>query len=480
MIDKSSKPSDVLETNKLKDESDYIQFCINGFKLVQERDYQNAGIQYKESLTIARKLEDDYKYSDSLCNYGIAQFYCGKITEGIQNLESALRIIQKLIKISQERKNTTLYIKILTNLFLSNLSLGKISEGNFHINSLLNFIKSLESLNEQMRFLKQVIYIFFRVESLTEFIDNYYKYNFDITEKIVITEDNKNSEQILERISSKIVYFLHKYLREKDVDSWIKCLSDESENYKILKDYNGFVFAIFNQYASLYTKDPQNNLSKNKISNICKALSEKKNFEEKTITSILEEMKEKSQTAIEVYNKIYEMEGDLEKKIAQEKIDKINSGKMKYSNKNIKVVKHDSKVLFKIFLKFALNYLKESEKNINPEDENNPRNNEFLKEEKYFKQIKNQINLTLQYIERDLLDLSSLRLEAIDPDIYEAFVVVGENLMFIKYKSSIRKYFKEYLERAKKLTFLIKRKKFNDFMTSRFESVCKGKICNKY
>jgi len=474
MNDKSSIPSDIqLDTIKLKDESDYIQFCINGFKLVQERDYQHAGIQYKESLTIARKLEDDYKYSDSLCNYGITQFYIGKITEGIQNLESSLRIIQKLLNTSQERKYKTLYVKILSNLFLSNLSIAKISEANSHMNNLLDYIKSLENYEKQLKFLKQIIYIFFRVESLTHFIDNYYKYNFDITEKIEITEENKNTEEILNRISSKIVYFLHKYLREKDVDSWIKCLNDESENYKLLKDYNGFVFSIFNQYVSLYTKDSDNELSKNKISNICKALSEKKNFEEKSITGILEEMRIKSETSIDVYKKLYGMEEDFEKKIEQEKKEKRNSQKVVKRNK---IVQHDSKILFKLFLRFSLNYLNQSENKTNPNDENNPSRNEFLKDEKYFKQLKNQINLTLVLIDKGVLDLSSLSIEAVDPELYEAFVLIGENLMSIKFRNCVRAGFKTWRRKALKLTTNIKKKIYNDMLMEKLKNLRAGNI----
>jgi hypothetical protein len=470
MITTSQQKVESLITPKQKDESDYIQFCITAFKLLQERDYKNAGIQYKESLTLARKLEDDYKYSDSLTNYGITQFYCGKITESIQNLESALRMIQKLLN-TNEKKNLSLYIKILANLFLANISLGKVSEANSHITTLLSFIKSLENLFDQQRYLKQVIYIFFRVESLINFIDKYFKYNYDIGEKILITEENKNSEEILERISMKIVYFLHKYLREKDIDSWIKCLNEESENYKFLKDYNGFVFAIYNQYASIYCKDPINNLSKIKISNICKALCEKKNFEEKQILEILNEARDKSNTAIEVYNKFYEMEAELEKKIAQDKLDRINTGKVKFSRG--KIVRNDPNVLFKIFLRYALNFFNETEKN---EEENNLNKLEYMKEEKYHKQLKNQINLTLQLIEKGQLDMSSINLQNIDPEIYEAFVIVGENLMFIKYKNLIRKFFKRYRKKIKTLRFIEKRKKFNAFMTDKYDLICKGKL----
>ena len=35
----------------------------------------------------------------------------------------------------------------------------------------------------------------------------YYKYNFDINEKIQVTENNKNSQDFLQKISSKIIFF---------------------------------------------------------------------------------------------------------------------------------------------------------------------------------------------------------------------------------------------------------------------------------
>ena len=122
---------------------------MTAFKQLSDKDYQGATTNYKESLTIARKLEDDYKYTDSLSNYGITQYYCGKITDSIHNLENALRISQNLIKGNRENKNIKLYIKIISNLFLSYLSVGKISGGITHMDNLLNYIKSLEILNEQ-------------------------------------------------------------------------------------------------------------------------------------------------------------------------------------------------------------------------------------------------------------------------------------------------------------------------------------------
>lgn len=467
MVDNSSiLSSEHLNTNKLKDESDYIEICMNAFKQLSEKDYQGASTNYKESLAIARKLEDDYKYADSLSNYGITQYYCGKITDSINNLENALRITHNLIKNTQEIKIRKLLTKILSNLFLSYLCEGKILDGLVHFENLLNYIKSFEKLKEQLQFLRHVIYIFFRVESLTNLLDKHYKYNFDINEKIHIPEEIKNSEEILQKISSKIMYFLHKYLREKDINSWIKCLSDESENYKLLKNYNGFVFTIFNQYASMYAKDPQNNFSKPKIANICRALSENKDFDEKSIIGILEEMKEKSKAAIDAYNRIYEMERDIEKKINQQIIDE----KIELS-KGGKKIKQNSKVWYKIFLKFALRYLSDSNNIVN---EDLDTRTEFFKDEKYFSQLKNQLELTLHLIENNNLDLSSINLESIDPEMYESLVIVGENLLLIKYKSLIRKSFKKYRETIKKIALLEKRKNFDEFMTTRFQTICNG------
>jgi len=122
-------------------------------------------------------------------------------------------------------------------------------------------------------------------------------------------------------------------------------------------------------------------------------------------------------------------------------------------------------------LKFALRYLSDSNNIVN---EDLDTRTEFFKDEKYFSQLKNQLELTLHLIENNNLDLSSINLESIDPEMYESLVIVGENLLLIKYKSLIRKSFKKYRETIKKIALLEKRKNFDEFMTTRFQTICNG------
>ena len=124
----------------------------------------------------------------------------------------------------------------------------------------------------------------------------------------------------------------------------------------------------------------------------------------------------------------------------------------------------------KIFLTHAKNYL------------------EILKsEESYvmvplkFKQMSNQIDISLELVRNNKLDLADLNILDFDIDMAIAIKSLFDNLLFIRYKFIVGKYFR----RLMKLTFgyenlemkiLKKQKRFEAFVTRKFLDICEGKI----
>jgi tetratricopeptide (TPR) repeat protein len=129
-----------INLKKIFDDSDYLQNSIEAFQYIKQKDYTKAQNCYKECINIARNLEDDYKFTDSLANYSITQFFCGKIKETIENLEMAYRMSSKMVNFL-ERNKIVLHLKIMSNLSLAYLSLGKKEETMIQVSNIIDFIK---------------------------------------------------------------------------------------------------------------------------------------------------------------------------------------------------------------------------------------------------------------------------------------------------------------------------------------------------
>ncbi len=50
--------------------------------------------------------------------------------------------------------------------------------------------------------------------------------------------------------ATKTLNVLHEFLKDNVVNVWIRCLSEELNKYKNIKDVNGYVFALLNQYCA--------------------------------------------------------------------------------------------------------------------------------------------------------------------------------------------------------------------------------------
>jgi hypothetical protein len=84
--------------------SDYIQFNLLAFQYLRNRNYNSAKKSFKECINIAKQFNefDESKHLESLVNYAISQYFCGKFIDAYSSLERAFqmssRIISSIIK----------------------------------------------------------------------------------------------------------------------------------------------------------------------------------------------------------------------------------------------------------------------------------------------------------------------------------------------------------------------------------------------
>ena len=292
-------------------ESNYIQYNISAFKTIHNRNYQKSADIYKDCLSIAEQLKDSYKINDSLCNYSIALFYNGKLKECLEKLESAYRSYtcqQSLrlagsVKTSSDIRITLLNAKIIANLTIVYLSLNRVSDATNTFKALMEIINGQSKIENSLTLLKSVLYVFFRIESLVDVADTIPGRTY--------AKDNDN-EDFHKRVITKIINSVHAYIKNGNIDIWIQCLSEEMDNLKQLKDYNGLIFAIFNLQSGVYIKSinindvNSANSAKAKLSALIKALVGE--FEEKAIDKVVNGIKEKMEFTAMMYKTLIDKE----------------------------------------------------------------------------------------------------------------------------------------------------------------------------
>ena len=418
--------NDLDPLEKITLESNYIKENINAFQLIRNRKFSEASEIYNKCIDIAKKLKDNYKIKDSMCNYSISLFYIGKLEQSLINLENIYEKNLNKENESTKKKNSNidlksilLDLKILSNLSISYLALNELEKSNKNFTNILNIIKKYENNEIRLILIKNVLYNFFRIDSIAtmnEFLNN----------KITINDNSYNDKNDIHKIIiKKIMNALHSYLKNNDIKNWINCLNEEIENLKIVKDYNGIIFAIFNLESSIYIKSINENditnkqISQSKFSSLIKVLIGEKNFDESKIEIILNSIKQKMELAITIYNKLYQLETEIIMNL------KKNSLKESKINKN-----NNSPFFIKLLLKYAIKYI-----------------NSNIIDSDLSKQIKSQIQNTIVILSDKNYDHSKIKYNII-PEIKNAIEVLFNNLLFIYKKCKLKFYFNIYLENS--------------------------------
>ena len=411
-------------------ESNYIKENSSAFQFIRSRNYPKATESYEICINIAKRLDDNYKIRDSICNYAISLFYNGKLDKSLENLkkvyeqtlkEQNLRITNRMQN-NIDLKSLILDLKILSNLTIAYLSLNKIDDSNSTFNTLCDIIEVHENPQTKLILIKNVLYNFFRVDSIIT-IDNFYN------KKIIIDESVSNKNEVHKNIIKKIINAFHSYLKNNNIKIWIDCLNEEIENLKILKDYNGIIFAIFNLESSIYIKSINENDDKNKqsslskFSSLIKALMGEKNLEENKVDSILHFIKNKMEQAVKMYNKLYYLESKATMNCKNQELYKSTTNSKNLIDKN----NINSTIFLNILLKYAIKYV-----NSNITDQN------------LCKQIKNQIDITLKILSNKEINHSQIKLSNLSPEITRALTILFNNLLSIYSKCKLQNYFNLY------------------------------------
>ena len=485
---------DILD--RVNSESEYVQQNINAFRLIRAREYLKASEAYKTCLAIATKLGNNYKIKDSLCNYGISLFYTGNFDEAVSNLETAFNKITNNETNTNDYLNNQLSIKIISNLIVCYLCLNQFNYALIMFNHLTNIISNYENEpNLQKNLIKNINYIFFRIESLTD------------VDSILDSISSDNHHNIIKRI----IKSFHLYLKTNNIDEWIKCLQNEIDNLRIVQDYNGIIFALFNIQTGNFIKGCEienKNLIQSstiKFTELLKALnnneenttnysnnntynSNKVNeYSQEDITKILNLTKEKMNIAIKIYKFLYDKEKSLNSinnninsnKNINNTMDNSyinnnnnNNSLFSYCNNNKKnntffmnnninedsrlnnlKKNNGSKFFIKLLLKYALTYIQTNISNTG-----------------LARQLCSHIELTLKFLSNDELDLSYLNLNDLSPEIFTSIHTLFMNLINIYKKNKLSKYF----NRLKYLNNKINKKYAEEQIKNLFENAYLG------
>ena len=442
-------------------ESNYIKENIAAFQFIRKRNYLKAIESYKNCVNIAKKLEDNYKIRDSICNYAISLYYNGKLEQSLEHLKLVYEqtLKDKNLHFTNkshnniDMKNILLDLKILSNLTIAYLSLNKLDDSISTFKTLCDILETKENSEIQLNLIKSVLYNFFRVDSIITINENYKK-------KIIIDENDIDKTEIHKNIIRKIINAFHSYLKNNDIKIWINCLNEEIENLKILKDYNGLIFSIFNLESSIYIKslNEKDNINKqsslSKFSSLIKALVGEKNFDENKIDSILNCIKNKMEQAVYMYQTLYNLETKISLKLNKKEIIKTSSNNKKglIDKNNI-----NSIVFLKLLLKYANKYV-----NFNISDST------------LSKQIKNQIDITLKILSNEEIDHSSINLNNLSPEITKALIILFNNLLSIYSKCKLQNCFNLYRKTILSLKIKERNTLIDEYIDSCYKEIQRG------
>ena len=505
-------------------ESDYVQKNISAFRYIRNRDYTRASEAYKECLILSNKLGNSFKIKDSLCNYGVSLYYCGNFEEAVNNLENAFnKLTNKDINYIHNKTDflsIQLSIKIISNLIVLYLCLNNFNNAMIMIEHLTNILKNFDFIpNLQLNLIKNINYIFFRIESLVNLDECLGGLPRDAHHQVII----------------RIMKGFHSYLKNNNIDIWINCLNSEIDNLKNLKDYNGIILALTNIQTGNYIKGKENmninlvNNSKNKFWEILRAINNNLNnnndnneFSEEDVDKALMLIKDKMSIAVKIYNLLYDKEMNIlnnndnsnlnfnnnfrlnkthtnnnfypmnnhsnnsyspnnssysskyyhnntdrtmnnNNNLYNNKYNNNNNNIMQVSNPNNTGNNNLNTVFFtKLLLKYALKYIK---KNIN---------NPSLE-----KQLCSHIEFTLKFLDNDELDISYLKLSDLSPEIAKSLELLFMNLLKIYERRVLSKYFNRYKRVINKIIRRERNIALNKMLERYFMSLKTGEVLMK-
>lgn len=448
-------------------ETEYNQLNIEALELMKTEDYNKALELYQNLINKAKILKNNLLELEAIINFGVCLFFCGKIPEAIDIFESSIRMGNSIniSKISNQIIINTinmLKLKAYVNLVLSNITYNKITEAKWFFDNLLSLINTIFAENDyksKVMNLKFINNLFFSCDSISDNV------------KVMRNKENLSLDphtKAIQRITLGYYEVLIDYNEKSNfkdnmkLDEWSKILKEESQNFKSAKDINGFTFALFNQTACNLLSDKQNSQTlKNKLLSLSKIITDERQLgNDNTSTAktllnpelkaddIIEMFKSKIELSSYIFKKIVNLDEELVKGNMNNSINLENDSEM--SKKQVLI----------LFISITLKQL----------NQNICEHNQMLI---------SQLEYVKKSIENNDFDLNDIDLDLIDPDIFNSFKLLYKNLCMIRYKFTIRQYFKTYMfntlgYKSRKALMEYKAKKFRIFSSKQLNYIRDG------
>ena len=489
---------------------DYSEFINQGSNYLMNNKFKESLSAFNQSLSIAEKLRDNFKKTESKCNIGIVNFYLGELNESIKWMQPCYESINSIC--SSEKgmnniKNLYLLCKSGANLCMCQLSIN--SENNSYykiINNIINIISREEDLYKQLFCANYLNNILFRVNSLLKnnnsFVNNNNKYEIDLKND----EMNLPNEEEYNNINHFFIESFDNFIATQKVEPWIKSLNIIYKKLENLNDNSGLIYILFTQQLSICSKNNSGNNNneeineaKAKLISLLEAINDvtdenkininnieddnngnmKEIISDEYINNIIEDYKSKLLVIRKIYQIMYSFEEQITLKIQKQNMKDINrnkpplniAAKKIYNNYNMENIigNINSEYFLKLLLKYSINYFEENIEDIELKNG-----------------IINDIKLTLSLINSKQVDLKKMQLSSIDPEISQSLTFIINHLFKIYKMNKLRKYFKIYKKNISNTNLnlnLIKKKtrepNLKAFFEKQYDYIYNGKLIKK-
>jgi hypothetical protein len=398
--------------------SEYIKLNMIAFQNIRNKNYKLAKYNFEKCIEISREI-DEFKYIESLINYSITLYYDEEFKESYDCLNKAKEISTKLYEKSDEINQIYfIHLRILSNMSLISMNLNNISKSKKLFYECISLIKEpkIRDIQIQYSMLRELLYIFFRFDSLNKFHEIYeIKENYDnsLRNESIPTINNNI------KINEKGLYYLHKSLLENKITYWLNYLNNEINVNNNTQDIARYIFLLINRIAALSCDEEH--YDKKNIENALIILIKyyKDNFTNniivKDINQILNSLKNKFNTAVEYYQQLINLEKEIKIKLFELKI--------KNDNNN------ENKILINLLFRNALKHLEK----IN--DANNIQNKN---------EMKNQIEYAMELLKKSKINWNLLSIVKINSDLIKTINIIFNNLKLIRLKNILRNSFHKF------------------------------------
>ena len=398
---------------------EYIKLNKQSFQFLQNKNFALAKVYFSKTIEISKEI-DHIKYIESLINYSLCLYYNNEILLSYNSLKNAYDLSSVLYEKSEEINQIYfIHLRILCNMCLISMNLNKISESQKLFKQIISLIKEpkIPDIKIQITMLRELIYIFYRIDSLKKFQEINDKNENDFNDYISKTYNSINKNI---KLDDKGLYYLYKSLKNNDLNYWLNYLNKEL-NKNNIKDINGYIWLLINRIIVLYYNNNEGNndiIIKNDLNTFVKIIENNLDIDcdnidiNNNLNKIIINFKNKLNIAIQFYHEISNIENELQTKL--------NESSLKNKNSKSK----ENKILIKLLLKNSI-------KNLNGNNQNN-------------NIIKNQIETALILIENNKINWELLSILNINKDLIKSIKTLFHNLLMIRIKFILRYYFHKY------------------------------------